>query len=336
MSRRRRDDSDTDASSVAFLDVISCGFGAMILLLLITDSSPPTSVESAVVPQGMPILDLQQQLFEIRGETTVVNRDLNAKREQLSASQERIANLQRELYAVQGRYNSSTSIADEVVVEAQRLASAKQSLTAEMERLLGQEFTRRNNLVGGIPVDSEYIIFVIDTSGSMFQNAWPKLLQTINDTLDVYPEVKGIQIMNDMGDYMFDSFRGQWIPDTPARRATIMSTLRNWNPFSNSSPVEGVTAAINTYYQPDHKISIYVMGDDFQQGGSVTQVLRTIDRLNAKDANGNPMVRIHGVGFPVIFALEPRYHQSVYRYANLMRELTQRNGGTFVGLNSFE
>ncbi len=48
------------------------------------------------------------------------------------------------------------------------------------------------------------------------------------------------------------------------------------------------------------------------------------------------MVRIHAVGFPVIFALEPRYHQSVYRFANLMREMTQRNGGTFVGLNSFE
>ncbi len=333
---RRRNDSDTDASSIAFLDVISCGFGAMVLLLIITDSTPPASIESALVPQEAPILDLQQQLFEIRGETTVVNRDLNAKREQLSAYEERIANLQRELFAVQGRYNSSTSIADERVVEAQRLASAKQSLTAEMERLLGQEFTRRNNLVGGIPVDSEYIIFVIDTSGSMFQNAWPKLLQTVNDTLDVYPEVKGIQVMDDMGDYMFDSFRGQWIGDSPEQRAVIMRTLRNWSPFSNSSPVEGVTAAINTYYQPDRKISIYVMGDDFQPGGSVTQVLRTIDRLNAKDANGNPMVRIHAVGFPVIFALEPRYHQSVYRFANLMREMTQRNGGTFVGLNSFE
>jgi hypothetical protein len=333
---RRRNDSDTDASSIAFLDVISCGFGAMVLLLIITDSTPPASIEAALVPQEAPILDLQQQLFEIRGETTVVNRDLNAKREQLSAYQERIANLQRELFAVQGRYNSSTSIADERVVEAQRLASAKQSLTDEMQRLLGQEFTRRNNLVGGIPVDSEYIIFVIDTSGSMFQNAWPKLLQTINDTLDVYPEVKGIQVMNDMGDYMFDSFRGQWIGDTPEQRAVIMRTLRNWNPFSNSSPVEGVTAAINTSYQPDRKISIYVMGDDFQTGGSVTQVLRTIDRLNLKDADGNPMVRIHAVGFPVIFALEPRYHQSVYRFANLMREMTQRNGGTFVGLNSFE
>ncbi len=333
---RRRTDSSAESSAMSFLDVISCGFGAMILLLLITDASPTVTVESSVVPQQLPITDLQQQLFQIRGETQVVNRDLNAKREQLSAFQDRIANLRRELSTIQGQFNASDSIAEERIQEAEQLAAAKQSLTDEMQRLLGVDSTRKNNLVGGIPVDSEYIIFVIDTSGSMFQNAWPKLLDVIVDTLDVYPEVKGIQIMNDMGDYMFDSFRGQWIPDTPARRQTIISTLRSWNPFSNSSPVEGVTAAINTYYAPDKKISIYVMGDDFQPGGSITNVIETIDRLNAKDENGNPMVRIHGVGFPVIFALEPRYHQSAYRYANLMRELTQRNGGTFVGLNSFE
>lgn len=334
MRRKRRGDSES--SSIAFLDVISCGFGAMILLLLITDNSPPITLEASAVQLQMPITELQQQLFEIRGETRIVNADLNAKREQLSAFQERIANLRRELFSVQGRFNSSNSIADERIIESLNLASAKQSLTDEMERLLGQDFTRQNNLVGGIPVDSEYIIFVIDTSGSMFQNAWPRLIEVIVDTLNVYPNVKGIQIMNDMGDYMFDSFRGQWIPDTPARRSTIINTLRNWSPFSNSSPVEGVTAAINTYYAPDKKISIYVMGDDFQPGGSITQVLRTVDRLNAKDANGNPMVRIHAIGFPVIFALEPRYRQSAYRFANLMRELTQRNGGTFVGLNSFE
>lgn len=321
---------------MSFLDVISCGFGAMILLLLITDASPTVTVESSVVQQELPITDLQQQLFQIRGETQVVNRDLNAKREQLSAFQDRIANLRRELSTIQGQFNASDSIAEERIQEAEQLAAAKQSLTDEMQRLLGVDSTRKNNLVGGIPVDSEYIIFVIDTSGSMFQNAWPKLLDVVVDTLDVYPDVKGIQVMNDMGDYMFDSFRGQWIDDTPALRQRVISTLRSWNPFSNSSPVEGVTAAINTYYAPDKKISIYVMGDDFQPGGSITNVIETIDRLNAKDENGNPMVRIHGVGFPVIFALEPRYHQSAYRYANLMRELTQRNGGTFVGLNSFE
>jgi hypothetical protein len=152
----------------------------------------------------------------------------------------------------------------------------------------------------------------------------------------VYPDVKGIQIMNDMGDYMFDSFRGQWIPDTPARRNQILSTLRNWNPFSNSSPVEGVTRAINTFYAPDKKISIYVLGDDFQPGGSIRDVLRTIDRINVEDADGNRLVRIHGIGFPTIFSGPARFQQSVYRYSTLMREMTQRNGGTFVGLNDFQ
>ena len=134
---------------------------------------------------------------------------------------------------------------------------------------------------------------------------------------------------------MFDSFRGQWIPDTPIRRVQIISTLRSWDPYSNSSPVEGVTAAISSFYSADKKISIYVLGDDFQQGGSIEQVLRTIDRINVEDANGDRLVRIHGVGFPVILSGSVRFQQSGYRYASLMRELTQRNGGTFVGLNDF-
>ena len=169
----------------------------------------------------------------------------------------------------------------------------------------------------------------------MYENAWGRMLEVIEETLDVYPEVLGIQVMNDMGDYMFDSFRGQWIPDTPSRRVQIISTLRSWDPYSNSSPVEGVTAAIGSFYSPDRKISVYVLGDDFQQGGSIEQVLRTIDRINVEDANGDRLVRIHGIGFPVILSGSARFQQSGYRYASLMRELTQRNGGTFVGLNDF-
>ncbi len=142
--------------------------------------------------------------------------------------------------------------------------------------------------------------------------------------------------MNDMGDYMFESYRGEWIPDTPGRRSQIISTLRNWSPFSNSSPVEGVTRAINTFYSPDKKISIYVLGDDFQPGGSIQDVLQTIDRINVEDENGDRLVRIHGIGFPTIFAGPERFRQSVYRYSTLMREMTSRNGGTFVGLNDYQ
>jgi len=331
----RRKRGETDSFSVSFLDVAACGFGAMIILLMITKSGEPVSIEFVDVPPEGAITELQEQLFAIRGETTIYNRDLNAKHEQLSAMKDRIARLQRDLDDAKGRFQTSNQLSTEITDEMGRLAIAQQSMTEEMQRLLANSSAPDNNAIGGVPVDSEYIIFVIDTSGSMYGNAWNKMLGVIEDTLNVYPEVKGIQIMNDMGDYMFDSYRGEWIPDTPGRRNTIVSTLRTWNPFSNSSPVEGVTRAINTFYEPGKKISIYVIGDDFQPGGSIQDVLQTIDRINVEDENGDRLVRIHGIGFPVIFAGQARFRQSVYRYSTLMREMTQRNGGTFVGLNDF-
>ena len=332
----RRKRGETDSFSVSFLDVAACGFGAMIILLMITKSGEPVAIDLVDVPPEGAITELQEQLFAIRGETTIFNRDLNAKHEQLSAMKDRIARLQRDLDDAKGRFQTSNQLSTEITDEVGRLAIAQQSMTEEMQRLLANSSAPENNAIGGIPVDSEYIIFVIDTSGSMYGSAWNKMLGVIDDTLNVYPEVKGIQIMNDMGDYMFDSYRGKWIPDTPGRRNTIVSTLRTWNPFSNSSPVEGVTRAINTFYEPGKKISIYVIGDDFQPGGSIKNVLQTIDRINVEDENGDRLVRIHGIGFPVIFAARARYRQSVYRYSTLMREMTQRNGGTFVGLNDFE
>ncbi len=334
---RRRSDRETDSFSISFLDVASCGFGAMIILLMITKSSAPETIEYVdVTPEGS-IIELQEQLFAIRGETTILNRELNAKHEQLSALTERIARLRRDLDDTEGRYQTSRQLSDETTDEVGRLSLARQTLSEEMERLLADSVAPTDNAIGGIPVDSEYIIFVIDTSGSMFNNpSWNKMLGVIEDTLNVYPGVKGIQVMNDMGDYMFDSYRGEWIPDTPGRRNQIISTLRNWNPYSNSSPVEGVTRAINTFYETDKKISVYVLGDDFQPGGSIQEVLRTIDRINVEDANGDRLVRIHGIGCPTIFAGPARFRQSVYRYSTLMREMTQRNGGTFVGLNDYQ
>lgn len=333
---RRKKDRETDSFTVSFLDVASCGFGAMIILLMITKTSAPITIDFTEVTPETTVSELQEQLFAIRGESTILNRELNAKREQLSSLQERVARLRRDLNDVRGRYNASRQMAEDTTNELGELRLARQSMTAEMQRLLANTVAPENNAVGGIPVDSEYIIFVIDTSGSMYNNpSWNKMLQVIDDTLDVYPEVKGIQVMNDMGDYMFDSYRGDWIADTPSLRNRILSTLRTWNPYSNSSPVEGVTRAINTFYSPDKKISIYVLGDDFQPGGSIQNVLQTIDRINVEDENGNRLVRIHGIGFPTIFAGPQRFQQSVYRYATLMREMTQRNGGTFVGLNDY-
>jgi hypothetical protein len=188
--------------------------------------------------------------------------------------------------------------------------------------------------IGGIPVDSEYVIFIIDTSGSMYNYAWPLVLQKVSETLDVYPRLKGIQVMNDMGNYMFTQYSNDWIPDTAARRRAIIDRLRTWSVFSNSSPVEGITKAISTYYKPGRKISLYVFGDEFS-GRSIQQVVDVVDRINRADTDGNRLVRIHAIGFPVQFANPPRYQDTGIKFAILMRTLCEKNGGTFVGLNDF-
>jgi hypothetical protein len=332
MARRKsRAPADT---SLSFLDVICCGFGAIILLLMITKTVQPQIIEASTVNLEGLMANLQEQLFEIRGESRVLNRDLNAKHEQLSQFEERIAILRGTLASSRSRYDSiqvQTSTND---VVTDQLAIARQALSDEQKRLLGSQYQSKNNLIGGIPVDSEYIIFVIDTSGSMFSYAWERMIKELQATLSIYPTVKGIQVLNDMGKYMFSRYRGQWIPDTAGRRKVIVENLRNWNVFSNSSPVEGIEAAIRAFHKPGQKISIYVFGDEFT-GNSIEQVVNTVDRINQSNSDGERLVRIHAVGFPVQFIRAPHLQTTGIRFATLMRELTYRNGGTFVGLNDF-
>ena len=221
-------------------------------------------------------------------------------------------------------------IAQSKAVEIEQLELAVQVLTEEMERLVPQD-QYVNQLIGGIPVDSEYIIFVIDTSGSMQMAAWRRVQNEMLNILNIYPEVIGLQVMNDMGQYMFPDTRRAWMRDTPDTRRRIVNELNTWAPFSNSSPVEGIQTAIQTFYRPDRKISIYTLGDDFS-GRSIRRVVKTVENLNQAHTGAERLVRVHTIGFPVHFPPGRTPSESAIKFAALMRELSYHNGGTFIGL----
>jgi len=333
VSRRRR---STEAFNMSFLDVICCGFGAIILLLVLTKIGEPRALEQAREELDGLVAQLQDELEEIRGESRTLERELTRRRRQLSDERERVARLQGDLSAIRGRFAASEQRLEVSQIVEGELVAAQQELTEEMKRLLGQRRRRtpEDRLVGGIPVDSEYIIFIIDTSGSMANHTWSLVVEKMAQTLDVYPRVKGIQVMNDMGQYMFDRYAGKWIPDTPVRRKAILERLAGWDAFSNSSPVEGVTRAIQSFAAADKRISIYVFGDEFT-GRSIEDVVRTVQRINRGRPGEPPRVRIHAIGFPVVF-LAPQAPSEFtgVRFATLMRALCHENGGTFVGINS--
>jgi hypothetical protein len=330
MKTRRR---DIEIFSLSFLDVICCAFGAIILLFVLSKFAEPVIIEGVRKDLKAEIARLEEELYTIRGETAVLNRELEGKKEQLSEEKKRLARLQGDLSNTRGQFAASRGQAQVQNIIEEKLARAMQELTAEMKRLLLLQPPKIDRSVGGIPVDSEYIIFIIDTSGSMQRNAWGLVQKKLAETLKVYPKVKGIQIMNDMGVYMFSQYAGKWIPDTPARRRAIISNLSTWRSFSNSSPVEGITAAISAFYTGDKKISLYVFGDEFS-GNAIQPVIDEIDRINKPSKDGSRRVRIHAVGFPVMLQDKVGRGNTGERFATLMRILCYKNGGTFVGLNS--
>ncbi len=320
-----------EEASVSFLDVISCGFGAIVLLLIIAPVGDPTAQLEAERSLQTIVRELTERLFDARGETVQLSEELKSRKEQLSDLEERVARLKAQLASVE---KQSKEIAQSKIVEEEQLRLAVQVLTEEMERLVPQD-NIKNQLIGGVPVDSEYVIFVIDTSGSMQMAAWNRVQKEMINILDIYPTVKGIQVMNDMGQYMFPDTRRAWMADNPNTRKRIISQLASWAPFSNSSPVEGINAAIQTYYRDDRKISIYTLGDDFS-GRSIRAVVKAVDNLNQAHRGANRLVRIHAIGFPVHFTPGQTPNESAVKFAALMRELSYNNGGTFIGLTDLQ
>ena len=316
--------------NLSFLDVICCGFGAIILLLMITKITLPLVLEDSIQESAAQVALKELAVEEILGEIEILERAKFESEQDLDKLLEVLATLREELEELTSRFEALKKLTQNNQDQLTDLSNAKQSLTDEMQRLLGANYKRLNNTIGGITVDSEYIIFVIDTSGSMQEYAWDGVVQKVGEVLNIYPNVKGIQVMNDMGTYMFPRYQGQWIVDSPARRNAILQRLRSWSIYSNSSPVEGIEEAINTFYDPDKLISIYVFGDDFI-GESVEEIVDRVDFVNSADETGRRRVRIHAVGFPVYFE-EELITPSIFMFSLLMRELTVRNGGTFVAL----
>ena len=307
--------SSGEIFGLAFLDVIACGFGAIVFLLLI---SRPAPIDAGGDAQA------SVRASEIKEAANLVIR-LRARWEALQA-----------MPAPRPKPPAGASGGDAGLEQAIRIAGRRlqqlqhdnQGLERVKESLqratlrVRTPASERDPEVGGIPVDSEYVIFIVDTSGSM-KSIWSRVMDVMDKVLDVHPRVSGFQVLNDNGGYLIGAYRRKWILDTPKRRKSILNAVRNWDAFSNSSPVEGLRTALRAYACQDKRIAIYIFGDDYS-GSSYDEVIETLRELNTERGTGRRLVRVHAVGFISEHGPE--------RYATLMREVTRTNEGTFLAL----
>jgi len=326
--RRRR---SVEVFSLSFLDCICCGFGAIILLLVLTEIGRPVVLEKSRKNLDGQARALVAKLHTIRGETDELTRELEGSRATLEHDRQKLARLSGDLSAIQGQYASSTQDASVSNRVEKELVAAYQKLSAEMQRVLQRRAKRpATEAIGGIPVDSEYIIFVVDTSDSMTDNHWAANLDLIDEILGFYPHVVGLQIMNDQGAYMFGDTRGKWLTDSLEQRAEIRKRARHWAAFSQSNPVPGMEEAIRTYWATDKRIGLFVLGDEFT-GKSIQAGLDGISALNKPGPDGRRVVRINAIGFPEGPGMSAATN---IRFAALMRLVCAQNNGTFWGLKN--
>lgn len=315
MKQSRR---DLQVFNLSFLDVVSCGFGAVIMLVLISHTSDyRVDQDGAGLTAGM-----LESLFEI--ESRVVNkaRELEALREQLSIVRTRADVLRSIQKQLMGQSDTDKKKIEKLGGDIRGLELIQSSL--KRVSISPDTAEKQDKMSGGIPVDSDYIIFIIDTSGSMMQ-IWPRVISVLKDVLDIHPKVKGFQVLSDNGDYLLAGYSKRWIPDTKGVRNNVLKLLSGWNTVSNSSPVEGLEVALKTYARTGKNISVYIFGDDYT-GSSYDPVLGALDALNRNRDTGEPLVKVHAIGF--VSSL------STNRFSILMREVAKRNRGTFLALPS--
>lgn len=314
MKRRHK---SLDIFSLSFLDVISCGFGAVVMLILIAKTDVESSVAGADEVSSLlaSLISLQNSVTEIQQE---MDADLNTL-QQLSGQKQSVAQ------ASQALENQRQSLEQKNASIAERISGL--SLVEERLKQASLSTPRRPNSerdieVGGIPVDSDYVVFIVDTSGSM-KSIWGSVSKEVINVLNIHPEVKGFQILNDMGKPLISGYDGKWIPDTASRRQSVIALFKKWNALSNSSPVEGLTVALRKYAKPNITTSIYVFGDEYS-GGGYDAVINTVAKENRTLSSGRKLAKIHAVGFISAGTTD--------RFSVLMREMTQQNDGTFIAL----
>lgn len=314
MKLRKR---EFDIFNLSFLDVISCGFGAVIILVLISKTNDDVSItgKDEIKDLLKTVITFENTISEIK--QTI--KDQFSKADELSNEKEQleIVSIQLENKIRQQEEKQSLLAGD-----LQGLALVQSTLKQASISTPKTANKIRDEEVGGIPVDSDYVVFIVDTSGSMRQ-IWNRVSSEVINVLNIHPEVKGFQILNDMGKSLVSGYDGKWIPDTPGRRANVIKLFNRWAEMSNSSPVEGIETALRKYAKPNITTSIYVFGDDYT-GSSYDPVIDKITRQNTLASSGKRLAKIHGIGF-----ISPG---TTDRFGILMRELTKRNGGTFLAL----
>jgi len=301
---------------MSFLDIMACGFGALVLILLISEFQE--SEVKQVENNADIFLKAQEEKAKKIIKVESLDRLMSSNIEDLISARQRLDVLKMELKKkslISAKLNDLASDTD-FQISKQRL----KSLSAPMEQ----------KEASGIKLDSRYLVFIIDTSGSM--EPWVKIVQEIDNLIQTFPDLEGYMVMNDNGSI----FHGgdPWLNPTKTNRSASIGILRaNRAKYGSlSNPIVGLKKVIRVWGDKYKDLGVFIMGDDIlDQTSRIETISQEVLKLNT-DLSGKTKVRVNAVGFLTSRA-NISQQQGNKNYLMLMRELTEQSGGAMVVVN---
>ena len=308
---------NNEVFSMSFLDIMACGFGALVLILLISEFNEVEIIENKYTAEMF--LNIKNELNQTKSDLSITQDNLDSKINELIAIrtdlEATLNELKQKEEVVKNLSNLSDATSSQISMKTVELSSTPKQIAAS-----------------GIRIDSDYLIFIIDNSGSMIEGGpWNRVMEEISSIVITFPNLKGFMIMNDTGKIIQGD--NPWLTPTSTNRKSAIDSLKNIRTISNSNPIPAIELAINFYGRKYDNVGIFVIGDDIRESKDIDKRLLEINKINTK-IDGSKYVRINALAFltsrRIAKEILPSGKEDNIKYLTLMRELTLQNGGTLV------
>jgi hypothetical protein len=336
MVRRR----EVNVFSLSFLDAISCGFGATVLLFMIINANVDLrsdlqleALTSEVERAELKVLTGRKNLLQLKDALAKMIEDwvtLQGVRDQLvdeiRETEAQAATLAQDSESRRAAIDRLRAELAELEAETERLSAASISPGEAGDRIRSFEGEGNRQYLTGLRMGGRRVVILIDTSTSMLdrtlvniirrrnmsaeqQQSAPKWLQVVNTvdwlTTQIAPGTQ-VQVIgfNDEATSLVPGTDGQWLTVTDGSELeTAVQNLRNMHPQGPTSLHAAFDAVRSLEPKPDN---VYLLVDGLPTMGEVIPTRAGVTSRERLD-HFNRAVRQLPLGVPVnviLFAME--------------------------------
>ncbi|MEM8768557.1 MAG: VWA domain-containing protein [Pseudomonadota bacterium] len=328
---------DTNVFSLSFLDVMSCGFGAVVLIFLIINHA--SQVESEVINQDLlaeiRLLDYQVQngekdLVELKEELEALLRGVSESDEQLNSTKSQLDERTEDLAELEevslARIESLEQLKSDVESREEELKRLK-AIEAEGDGAQIRTFTGDGDrqYLTGLKVGGKHILIAVDTSASMLDEdivnvlrrrnmpderklkapKWQRAVRTVEWIAAQLPLDASFQIygFNETTSPMLEPTEGEWIELGEGRELDdALDALKDVIPEKGTS-LENLALAMTEMEPPPDNVyliidSLPTMGTREPRGATVSGRAR-LDHFQNAARRIPAQVPINVIMFPM-------------------------------------